>query len=209
MQSYHFTSTHSWLGIAAAALYLFTFLFGSLMASLTRFYPDSILRQAFDLKSAHRNLGVCVLTLTTIAVLTGIMDYLPVGSCNPQSSGYEGDSALYYSNTPMSCRLVNGLSIVVMIAAGLGGLAIAYRGDSFGLSLNNADRSTVGPIPPPTNPNATSTAVSRASPRSRQQVSYASVPNREVEVVQTKAALGSSPHEHIPIVAVAPTPRHL
>jgi hypothetical protein len=148
------------------------------------------------------------------------MDYLPVGSCNPQSSGYEGDSALYYSNTPMSCRLVNALSIVVMIAAGLGGLAIAYRGDSFGLSLNNAPAGPAGATaPPPMNPEVAAAAALLAvvpppdTSSSRHQIQnmrggspYSSIPNREVQFVEATAVLASSQHEHIPMVTVISTP---
>ena len=137
VQSYHFATTHAWLGIAAVALFTFTFGFGSLMATLTRFRPESVLRKAFDLKSAHKFLGSWSLTLTTIAVLTGVMDLMPSGTCSPNRA-YNADAAALYTTAATSCRVANGLSVVVFIAAGLAALSIAYRGDSFGFTLKAA-----------------------------------------------------------------------
>lgn len=197
-QSFNFTTAHSWLGIAAVALYIFTFLWGSLMASLTRCYPDSILRKAFDLKTGHKNLGILVLVFTTIAILTGIMDQLPQGVCNPNIKSYKSDAAQYYDDVPGSCRLTNGLSIVVAIAAGLAALAIAYRGDSFGFakeSATNAPSVSAAPLVAAAYPVSSSVyavSASHPSPKGYEFVNLSFfLPNiSRVESVHPESALG-------------------
>lgn len=132
MQSYNYTTIHSWLGIATVAVYVFTFFWGSLMATLTRFFPDSILRKAFDLKNAHKNLGILALVMTTMSIWTGVMDQLPQGSCNPSLTTYEQDAGQYYAELPGSCKTAYGMAMFVLVASILSMFGIAYRGDSFG-----------------------------------------------------------------------------
>jgi hypothetical protein len=151
-----FTTTHSWIGIATVALYGYTFAWGSFMAILTRFYPDSILRKAFDLKGAHKNLGLACLFLTAMCVLTGVMDQLPQGLCNATSSVHIADAAASYPHTPDSCRVANGLSMVTLIATVLGFFIVMYRGDSFGFQFTptatSSSRGRGGTAPPSNRP---------------------------------------------------------
>ncbi len=56
-----------------------TFAPGFFMGVLTAVHPESSFRKAFDLRGIHRVLGLSSLGLTTVAVLSGIMDKLPNG----------------------------------------------------------------------------------------------------------------------------------
>ena len=44
------------------------------MGTLTALFPGSVLRTAFDLCRIHQAIGLTSLGLTTISVVTGIMD---------------------------------------------------------------------------------------------------------------------------------------
>ncbi len=132
MQTYNYTTIHSWIGISTIAIYVFTFLWGSLMAILTRFFPDSILRKAFDLKNAHKNLGILALFMTTMSIVSGVMDQLPQGSCNPNINNYEQDAGKYYAEIPGSCKVAYGMVMFVLIASIISMFGVAFRGDSFG-----------------------------------------------------------------------------
>jgi uncharacterized membrane protein YozB (DUF420 family) len=159
VQSFNYTTIHSWLGIVTVALYVLAFFWGSLMATLTRFYPDSILRKAFDLKNGHKNIGTIVLVMTVVSILTGVMDYLPQGSCIPDVTSYEQDAGQYYAQIPGSCKVAYGMAICVATAMILALSVIAFRGDSFGfmkpLPQAEALNKKIDPpieVPPATNP---------------------------------------------------------
>jgi hypothetical protein len=75
-------SIHSWVGVAAVAVFGFNFLWGGGMAYLTRCMPDSPLRSRLPLLNSHKFLGLTSVVLAAVAVNTGIMEQLPRGSCN-------------------------------------------------------------------------------------------------------------------------------
>ena len=148
MKYFNYTTIHSWIGITTIAVYVFTFFWGSFMAILTRFYPDSILRKAFDLKDGHKTLGTLALMMTTMSILTGVMDQLPVGSCFPNLPAgvtYEQDAGQYYSQLPGSCKIAYGMAVFVFIATLISFIGIAFRGDSFGFLKGKHEKSLTQP----------------------------------------------------------------
>lgn len=50
------------------------------MGLVTAMWPDSVLRKALDLRRIHQAFGLTSLGLTTIAVVSGIMDQLYTGT---------------------------------------------------------------------------------------------------------------------------------
>ena len=79
-------SMHSWVGVAAVAVFGFNFLWGSTMGYLSAFHKHSPLHVRLSLLLSHKYLGVTALVLATMAVLTGVMDFLPRGACDYQLS---------------------------------------------------------------------------------------------------------------------------
>ena len=169
MKSQSFTTVHSWLGIATVAVYGLTFAWGSFMAILTRFYPESVFRKAFDLKAAHRTLGLLSLFLTMATVLTGIMDHLPAGTCNTAAATANlQDAAASFSDMSTACKIANGLSMTTMIATVCAFVTVMYRGDSFGFLLNtNNNNNNSTSSKSSLNSNATAPVVARLVPYER------------------------------------------
>jgi hypothetical protein len=127
-----FTTSHAMVGIACAALYFLNFAWGGLMRVLTIYFPDSPLRRAFDLRFAHKHLGVVAAWMTYAAIATGVVNYMPESSCYYPLSGdekYNTDAAVTYAKMSYGCRIANGISITVMIASILLILSIMYRKD--------------------------------------------------------------------------------
>lgn len=48
------TTVHSWVGVVAVCFFGMAYIWGATMAFLTAFYPDSIIREAIDLRGFHR-----------------------------------------------------------------------------------------------------------------------------------------------------------
>ncbi len=140
-QELHYTTLHSWIGGGSIAFVCFSFTWGSTMALLTKFWPNSIFRRAFDLRSAHKNIGILAFIGTTIAIVTGVMDQMPHGYCDPvlNNPRYVTDSARFYPVLKESCRLAHGLGIIVIISAALTLVTVAYRGDSYGRTREEND----------------------------------------------------------------------
>ena len=102
------------------------------MGYLTAMHPDSVFRKAFDLRRIHRVIGLSSLGLTTVAVISGIMDKLPYGTCfYPHTSPYsiDVDPAENYTYVPGSCRIAHGLGVSVVIGALLTVLSVVLRAD--------------------------------------------------------------------------------
>lgn len=142
-----FVSMHSWVGIAAISMYGFNFAWGSVMALLTRFHPNSIFRKVYNLKEHHKTIGLMALWMTTMSVLTGIMDQISCYvSLPPGAQDY--DPAMYYTDLSESCKVANGLGVVVMVSTILVYLGITYRGDSFGFTKKKASAEPAKELPP-------------------------------------------------------------
>jgi hypothetical protein len=126
------TSMHSWVGVMAISLFGLNMSWGLVMALLTRFNPDSILRKAFDLRLIHKFIGLAAFGLTTVAILTGITDWLPLGSCYYKydtANTYRADwnPSNNYGALPVACQIANGLGVVVLLAAMAVFIAVGLR----------------------------------------------------------------------------------
>jgi cytochrome b-561 len=122
-------SLHSWIGVASVLVYLFNYLWGGMMATLTRCCPDSPLRKNYDLRYVHSLIGVGALLLTVGAIQTGIMDQLPYSSCYfLVSSSDVSTTYINYEKLPRSCKIGNGIGIAVIITASCLLLTVSLRG---------------------------------------------------------------------------------
>jgi hypothetical protein len=117
------TSLHGWIGAGAVAAYGTTFLWGAFMSTLTQFAPDSSLRAAIAWLPIHRAGGLISLALSVAAVVTGVVNRLPDGTCyyTPDPGVYIPDPnpADLYKYLPNACKVANGLGISVIFAAGM------------------------------------------------------------------------------------------
>jgi cytochrome b-561 len=104
-------TAHSWIGIAAVAVFCCNYCLGLLMAILTRWFPSNVMRVALDLRRIHRAVGMAAFGLTSMAILTGINNQLPYGSC-----GYDSNKD-GYGNLPDACKLANGMGIAVILSS--------------------------------------------------------------------------------------------
>ena len=75
-------SMHSWVGVAAVAVFGFNFLWGSTMGYLSAFHKHSPLHVRLSLLLSHKYLGVTALVLAAVALNTGVMDKLFSGACD-------------------------------------------------------------------------------------------------------------------------------
>mmetsp|Transcript_12408 Transcript_12408/g.11242 ORF Transcript_12408/g.11242 Transcript_12408/m.11242 type:complete len:476 (+) Transcript_12408:39-1466(+) len=112
------TSLHSWFGVMAVALYSVNYLFGLFMGICKQFYPKSIVHDALSLKSNHRLIGLSAFGCALLATVTGIMAQYGRAGCyynNTDNLDYEADKnpADNYRLIPNSCKLANGIGIVV------------------------------------------------------------------------------------------------
>lgn len=113
------TTMHSWIGVMAVATYGTTYLLGASLALLKWFQPNHSMLSVVDWKAVHRSLGLSGVALTSAAILTGIMDYLPQGSCyynNINSPYVDFNPAKNYGAMPTACKLANGLGASAVIA---------------------------------------------------------------------------------------------
>ena len=123
---------HAWIGVCSIALFGFNFIWGFLMAMLTIWFPDSKIRRLVALVQVHRIIGSSALAISAGAILTGIMDYKPYGTCfyilsDPTISTKDTDSAENYEYLPDSCKIAHGLGILVVIASMFGIASIVVR----------------------------------------------------------------------------------
>lgn len=135
------TTLHSWLGIATIVMYGINFCFGILMASLTQYFPDSIVRKAYDLKSIHQSVGLIAFGLTILSVETGIMDQLGQGCYYSypvtEIYGVDKNPADNYPFLPDACKIANGLGLTVVISGVFVIFAIVLRSSQTSLSSQN------------------------------------------------------------------------
>lgn len=116
------TTIHSWVGVATVVVFVLNYSLGLLMASLKQFFPNSILRKAFNLGSIHKTIGMASIRLAVLSIVTGVMDQLGQGTCNyiydnVASTAIDSNPADNYPHYPIACRLANGLAIIVCITA--------------------------------------------------------------------------------------------
>jgi len=126
------TTMHSWIGVGAVAIFCLNYSMGFFMGLVTAMWPESVLRKALDLRRIHRALGLTSLGMTTIAVVSGIMDQLSYGSCfYNDAAGYEADKdpAQNYPYVYDSCRIAMGMGIVTVIGSLLTVLSVSLRAD--------------------------------------------------------------------------------
>eukprot|EP01035_Chromulina_nebulosa_P016970 gene16970-22466_t len=129
------TTIHSQIGVAAIAMFGFNYLWGSFMAFLTMFYPDSWIRKAIDMRANHKFYGMVALGLIVLSIVTGVMDELGQGTCNYiLPSSVDATSAkvyknpdVYYKDTPTACKLAHTLAFLVILAAVMIVYIIALR----------------------------------------------------------------------------------
>lgn len=105
-----YTTMHSILGMAAIVAFVLNYTLGSTMYTLTNYLPQSLWRKHIDLRNNHRKLGGFALILTGMAIVTGIMNQLPMGACFPPSAS-DG-----YEKMPNSCKIGLGLGVLVFLA---------------------------------------------------------------------------------------------
>lgn len=114
-----FSTMHSVVGVMAVGLFGANYIFGAVMALLTAFDPQSVLRKHIDLRRHHRKLGGAALVVTLVAAVSGIMDQMPQGTCfyRPTSTaGFSSDSTEQYADMTSSCQVSLGLGIVATLA---------------------------------------------------------------------------------------------
>ena len=141
-----YTTVHGWIGMSTVVMYVVTFVWGSTMAVLTRYFPDSILRQVFDLKTIHKQVALMTFSLTSMTIVSGLMDKFSATLCTPVLSStedYETDAAKYYPHVPDACKVANGLGVIILMIMFLITFGVSYRGDSFGLTKLKIDSNTI------------------------------------------------------------------
>jgi hypothetical protein len=117
-----FTTMHSLIGFFAVVVFGMNYIWGCTMAFLTVYYPKSLVRKHINLVHHHRKLGGFAMIMSVAAVLTGIMNQLPQGTCyyivkdNDESAEFDVDSADQYHRIPQACKLALGLGICVIFA---------------------------------------------------------------------------------------------
>jgi hypothetical protein len=92
------------------------------MASLTQWFPSSVLRRAFKLRDIHAYLGTTAFVLTAITIALGINDALHQGSCAyvvTVDDTQMQNPALNYSVIPLACKLANWCGLLVLLVCGL------------------------------------------------------------------------------------------
>lgn len=144
------TTMHSWIGVAAVALYGSNILWGLLMALVTQLVPAdddwAFLRSAIEWLPVHRILGLATVVCTAIAVLTGVMDQLPNGTCFytgvVPGATYEPDlnPAGHFNWLPDACKIANGVGISVTVSLLLLGIAVHNRHHYRGMPAADGDR---------------------------------------------------------------------
>jgi hypothetical protein len=129
---------HGWVGVCAITIFGSNFAWGSAMALITAINPSSKIRKHLPLLILHRIIGSCAMVLSAAAILTGIMDKLPYGSCfyllsssDEEESRRDIDPAENYSYLPGSCKIAHGLGIAVIIACmfSIIGVIVRSHGD--------------------------------------------------------------------------------
>jgi hypothetical protein len=112
------TSVHSWVGVAAVAMFLLNYVYGVCMGLLTLLHPTATAHKAVDLRGLHRVIGFCSVGLSAIAIATGVMNVLPIGLCYYTTTFDQPDlnpSHNYYM-LPDGCKIGNGLVITILAA---------------------------------------------------------------------------------------------
>ena len=115
-----FTSMHSWIGLGATVMFSVTYTFGLTMALLTQFFPQSRLRSILDLRAIHRRLGMISLILTTSAIVSGVVNQFGKHGCDSNSNGN-------YQSIHTSCKLANGMGLLVLASTGVSVMCIVFR----------------------------------------------------------------------------------
>jgi len=126
------TTMHSWVGVATVSAFGVAFLLGAGMSTLTAFYPESVLRKAFDLRRIHQTMGLTAFGLTVVAILTGINSQLGQGACAyviTTTYNYKADvnPAENYGSLPTACKIANGMGICVLLAEVFVFIAVSNR----------------------------------------------------------------------------------
>lgn len=134
MNSATLASMHSIVGVCAVAVFGLNYLWGAVMALLTMYHPTCIVRRAIDLRAHHKKFGIFAMILSLVAVISGVMNVLPMGVCYANPASYSLDPSGQYEGMFTSCKLGFGVGICAMLAV-LGVLwAVADRGESFASS---------------------------------------------------------------------------
>lgn len=107
-------SLHSFIGLAAIALYIQNYVLGFIAYFLQLFSLD--LRK--DYMPSHVKLGLFSLMLSLAAVVSGIMDLGggEYGICQYEISSPDTNPAVHYHELPPGCRLLNAFGLIVVLA---------------------------------------------------------------------------------------------
>lgn len=116
------TTIHSWIGVAATVMFGITYIFGSMLSIMKIFAPNSSIHTSVNVVLFHRGAGMATFGLIVLAITTGIMSQLQLGSCfylniasiTPSIYRYPGE---HYYDLPGSCKIGNGIGILVVAAA--------------------------------------------------------------------------------------------
>lgn len=118
-------SMHGWVGISCVSVFMFTYVFGMFMATLTQFFPTlhAKVKTYVHLRDVHARLGMVSLALSTTSVVTGIMNQLTTQGCyyvtyNPAiTDSTDPNPATNWGSIPTACKIANGMGLVVVFAA--------------------------------------------------------------------------------------------
>jgi len=106
------TSLHSWYGIAAACLYMTNVFLGLIKVCIRK---ETEAHNRFI--SLHRFVGFTAIIATSVAISTGIVNYIGPELCRYNVDEYQWNPAAGYDDLPEVCKLVNGLGILIITGA--------------------------------------------------------------------------------------------
>ena len=112
------TTMHSWVGVSAVVLFCCSFSWNVLVGVLYRWYPESVLHRALDVRLIGRCVGLVSLGLSVLSIVSGVMDELSEAAC---------------VKTNDACKLANGVGVCVAVSAVFAVLSVACDGSSTSL----------------------------------------------------------------------------
>jgi hypothetical protein len=135
------TSMHSWVGVMTIIIFGCQVVGGMVLGTLASMGPVS--DTVKHLAMIHRGFGLTALFMTTVAILTGIQNYLMgptsygtgtgfTGTCgyvfnDDYDDNYNKNPAAHFLKLPPGCRLAYGIGILVILGTMLTGMAAYAR----------------------------------------------------------------------------------
>jgi len=132
------TSMHSWVGVMTVIIFGMQVVGGFSMGFLSA--AGSTLPIMKHIVQIHRATGLLTLFFTSVAILTGIQNYLigpsaygnyvSKGTCGyiiASNENFEKTPEKYYDNIPPGCRLGYGVGVLVLLGTMMTGLTVYSR----------------------------------------------------------------------------------